>query len=337
MKSFITKITPESLAFIIIIAFLAVLPMTGLPHAWTLYGFTFAIFLAMATMWNLIAGYSGLISLCQPAFVGLGGYALALMAWVNVPWWLGLIGALVLAGIFAAILAFGVFRLSGVYFAIGTLVIPEALRQIAYIWNPVGGTLVGKGAGYTIKNISEVTAAERYWLALVVAIIAVIILRLVLRSGLGLGLAAIRDNQRAAAASGVNTFIMKMYPFVIGAAVTGLAGAIFYMSQGYIAPSKAFSIDWTMTILLAAVIGGLRTEGGPIIGSLIFVFLYYLLANYGSYSLLIEGVILVVIMLLSPQGLIGLAKKSRVYHQIGNFFTQPLLLRSGLKPKTDNR
>jgi branched-chain amino acid transport system permease protein len=79
-----------------------------------------------------------------------------------------------------------------------------------------------------------------------------------------------------------------------------------------------------MAILLATVIGGLRTEGGPIVGSIVFVFLYFLLSRYAGYSLLIQGVILIVIMLLSPQGLIGIAKKSKYYQKLFQFLNKPI-------------
>ncbi len=287
-------------------------------------------------MWNLIAGYSGLISLAQPAFIGLAGYTLAIGTWVSVPWWLGLTGGAVLAGIFAFVLGFGIFRMSGIYFAIGTLVVPEILRNVAYVWKPVGGALAGGGAGYTMKNVSTITTQDVYWLALVAAIISFIVFRLILSSKLGLGLAAIRDNQRAAASNGVNTFAVKMIPFVIGAVITGLAGAIYYLNQGYISPVKSFSITWTMDILLATVIGGLRTKEGPIIGSLVFIFLFFLLARYGGYSLLIQGVILVAIMMVSPQGLVGLARKSRFYNAIGSYLTRPLFFKTSVKVKAEN-
>ena len=141
---------------------------------------------------------------------------------------------------------------------------------------------------------------------------------------MGLGLAAIRDNERAAASSGVDTFRIKVYPFLIAAVITGLAGAVFYIYQGYIEPSSTFNVKWTMLILLATVIGGLRTEGGPIIGTIIVVFLYFLLARYAGYSLLIQGIILIVIMLLSPQGIVGIMRNTRFYRALSRLANRQL-------------
>ena len=284
----LSKLTYEHLLLILIAVVLALLPAVGAPQSWILYAFVFFIYVAMACMWNLIAGYAGLISLCQPAFLGLAGYTLAIGTWVKVPWWAGLLGGAVVAGIFAVLIAFAVFRLSGVYFSIGTLVVPEILRIAFTLWRPVGGSMTGGGAGYMIKNISSLGIEHIYWLALIVAVIAVTVFRLILGSNLGLGLAAIRDNQKAAASCGINTFRLKLYPFVIAAVITGMAGAVYYIYQGYIEPSRTFNVSWTMAILLSTVVGGMRTKGGAILGTMVYVFLYFLLARYAGYSLLIQ-------------------------------------------------
>jgi len=298
---------------------LAVLPVVGAPQSWLLYVFLFSIYLTMANMWNLLAGYSGLVSLCQPAFLGIAGYGMIIGTWMGIPWWVGLIGGAVAASIFALLLSNAVFRLTGVYFSIGTMVVPEALRMVFYLWRPVGGAMQGAGAGYMAKGIENLTVNHFYWLALFVALVSVAIMRVILRSDLGLGLAAVRDNDRSAATSGVNVFRLKVYTFMISAGITGLAGAIYYLNQGYIEPSSTFSTKWTMTILLATVIGGVRTEEGPIYGSVVAVVLYFLLARYSGYSLLIQGIILVVIMLTSPQGIVGLLRKMAWYRRFTGY------------------
>jgi branched-chain amino acid transport system permease protein len=138
-------------------------------------------------------------------------------------------------------------------------------------------------------------------------------MRLILRSKLGLGLAAIRENDRSAASSGLNVFRLKLYSFVIAGFVTGIAGAVFYLYQGYIEPGAAFSIQWTMIPILATVIGGISTEEGPIIGTVVVVFLDFLLARYAGISMFIQGAILVGIMLLAPQGIMEIGRQVRTY------------------------
>ena len=300
---------------------LALFPLMGVPRSWLLYVFIFFIYLAMANMWNLLAGYSGLTSLCQPAFLGLAGYTMAIGTWVGIPWWIGLITGALVAAVFALLISIPVFRLSGVYFAIGTLVVPEALRLVFYLWRPVGGKMHGAGAGYMIKGIADVSMDQVYWLALVIGMGSVFLMGFILRSNLGLGLAAIRDNERAASSCGVHVFRLKLYTFIIAATVTGLGGAIFYLYQGYIEPSATFNVRWTMTLLLATVIGGMRTEEGPIFGTAVVVFLYFLLARYAGYSFLIQGLILIGIMLLSPQGIAGVLRHNRFYRSLTQFFS----------------
>jgi branched-chain amino acid transport system permease protein len=316
MRDIIHRLRGGLIPLVTITVVLVVLPLAGMPRSWILYLFLFFIYLAMANMWNLLAGYSGLISLCQPAFIGLAGYTLVIFTWMGLPFYLGIIAGAFVAAAFALLISIPVFRLSGIYFAIGTLVIPEALRIVFFIWRPVGGELHGGGAGYMVKGVTGVSMTEFYWLALAIGMASIFLMRLILRSRLGLGLASIRDNDRTAASCGIDVFKLKLYSFVIGAFVTGIAGGIFYIYQGYIEPASAFNIRWTMIVMLAAVIGGMSTEEGPIVGTAIVVFLHFLLARYAGISLLIQGIILVGIMLLAPQGIMGLIRKTRTYRSM---------------------
>ena len=295
---------------------LALVPVIGVPPLWLLYFFLFFIYLTLANMWNLLAGYSGLISLCPAAFIGLAGYTMAILTWFGWPYYIGIILGSIAAALFAVIISVPAFRMKGIYFAIGTLVVPEILRYLFTIWTPVGKPVYGGGAGYIVKDVSGVSQAQIYWLALGVGLVSVLVMRYVLRSKLGSGLAAIRDNDITAASAGVNVFSAKLYSFVISAFVTGLAGAIFYTFQGYIEPVSAFSVRWLIIIMLAAVIGGEGTEAGPIVGAIIVVFLYFLLARYAEISLIIQGIILIAIMLLAPQGIMGFIQKTRLYRSL---------------------
>ena len=318
MKDIMHRLIRGWIPFVTIVVVLAVLPLAGMPRSWLLYLFLFFIYLAMANMWNLLAGYSGLISLCQPAFIGLAGYTLVICTWSGLPFYIGIIAGAIVAAVFALLISIPVFRLSGIYFAIGTLVIPEALRIVFFLWRPVGGELHGGGAGYMVKGVTGVSmgGAGFYWLALVIGIASIFVMRFILRSKLGLGLASIRDNDRAAASCGIGVFKLKLYSFVIGAFITGIAGGIFYIYQGYIEPASAFNIRWTMIVMLATVIGGMSTEEGPIVGTAIVVFLHFLLARYAGISLLIQGMILIGIMLLVPQGIMGFIRKTQTYRSM---------------------
>jgi branched-chain amino acid transport system permease protein len=133
----------------------------------------------------------------------------------------------------------------------------------------------------------------------------------ILRSKFGLGLAAIRDNPTSAASSGIHVFRLKLYSFVAAAFVMGMAGAVLYVRQGYIEPLRGFDISWLMIVMLGTVIGGIGIEIGPLVGTIIVVILRFQLARSGDISLLIQGIILVVIMLVAPQGIVGLANNLR--------------------------
>jgi branched-chain amino acid transport system permease protein len=198
MNTFINQFKKGVFPLVILIIVLAIAPFTGIPQSWLLYLFLFFIYLSMANMWNLLAGYSGLLSLCQPAFIGLAGYALVVVTWSGLPFYLGIIAGAIVAAIVAVIIYIPVFRLRGIYFAIGTLVIPEILRIIFYRWRPVGEDLSGGGAGYIVKAIGDLSITHFYLFGLAVAVISVIIIRVILRSKLGLGLAAVRDNDKTA-------------------------------------------------------------------------------------------------------------------------------------------
>jgi len=167
-----------------------------------------------------------------------------------------------------------------------------------------------------IKGLTDVSMTHIYWLAVLIGIASIIIMRLILCSKMGMGLAAIRDNDNAASSSGINIFKLKLYSFVISAIVTAIAGAVFFMFQGYIAPSGAFTMKWTMTVILATVIGGISIEEGPIIGTVIIVLLHFLLARYAGISLILQGALLIIIMLLAPQGIMGFIRKTQAYNSL---------------------
>jgi branched-chain amino acid transport system permease protein len=316
MKVTILRLRGKLSPLIAAIVVLALFPIIGVPRVWLLYLFFFFIYLAMANMWNLLAGYSGLISLCPAAFVGLAGYTMTIMTWLGLPYYVGVIPGAIVAALFAMLISIPAFRLRGIYFAIGTLVVPEILRVVFLLWKPVGGPMDGGGRGYTVHGVAEVSRSQPYWLALAIVIASIFLMRYILRSKFGTGLAAIRDNDGTAATSGINVFSLKLYSFVIAAFIMGIAGTIFYIYQGFIEPTSAFSIRWLITLMLATVIGGEGTEEGPIVGTIIVVILYFLLARYAEISLIIQGIILIGIMLLAPEGIVGSIRKTRSYRSL---------------------
>jgi branched-chain amino acid transport system permease protein len=309
-----------TLAAIAVLVVLALFPVIGIPLNWLNYLFTFFIYLALANMWNLLAGYTGLICLCPHAFVGLAGYTLAIGTWVGVPFQVGLIAGAAVAALFALIISYPVFRMKGIYFAIGTLILPEVLKAWFSFWRPVGNEYQGMGAGYSVRGVGGVTLEDTYWLALAIAAVSIFLVYIILRSKLGLGLKSIRDNENTAASSGVNIFRLKLSSFIIAAFIMGLAGAAYFIFSPRIQPTGGFTISWLLLPLMATVIGGEGKEEGPIIGAAVVTFLRFLLADYGAWSLFIQGIILIVVVVALPQGIAGLLRQVGAYR-----FPQKLL------------
>jgi branched-chain amino acid transport system permease protein len=262
--------------------------------------------LAMAEMWNLLAGYGGLISIGQQAFVGFGAYAL----FVGLDR-LGLAPLLAVAVIAAAVLPLAgftsvfAFRLSGGYFAIGTWVIAEVLRILV-----ANARELGAGTGVTVQSLVGMAPGPRqalvYWLALIIGFGSVVIAALIMRSRLGLALRAVRDNESAARSLGVDVFRAKLAIYLVAAVVTALAGAVVYMQLLRIQPNAAFGVDWMAKIIFIVVIGGLGRIEGPILGTILFFALRQSLADYGSLYLVILGAVAILMALLAPRGLWGL-------------------------------
>ena len=268
-------------------------------------------FVALASLWNLLAGYAGLVSVGQQAFVGLGGYllfALAILLDVHP------IVAIFIAGPIAALVAIPVavliFRLRGAYFAIGTWVVAEVFRLLASQLAVLGG-----GSGISLPAAVVIAMApsrqlrefETYWLALGLTVLVLAGIVLLLRSRHGLALTALRDNEIAAQSCGIDVVSIKFFVYVLTAFGTAMIGALIFLQKLRISPDTAFSVnDWTAFVIFITVIGGIGRIEGPIIGTIIFFMLRQALADLGSLYLLMMGAVAIVVMLWAPKGLWGL-------------------------------
>ena len=266
-----------------------------------------ACYLIFAMMWNLLAGYGGMVSIGQQAFFGLGGYAMLILgnfAGVN-PFVAVALGALA-AGLVALPVSYIAFRLQGGYFAIGTWVIAEVFRLGFANMSAVGG-----GSGTTLTALRGIDKATResvtYWMALACLVGSVALVYLFLRSKHGLALLAIRDNEVAAESQGVPVRRMKLAVYAVAALGAGLAGALYFVGNLRISPDAAFSVNWTAFAIFMVVIGGIGRIEGPIVGALIFWALNKFFSDYGTWYLLGLGLLAVVTTLYFKQGLWGYA------------------------------
>jgi branched-chain amino acid transport system permease protein len=268
-------------------------------------------YIALASLWNLLAGYAGLVSVGQQAYVGLGAYllfALTLRAGLPALW------AIPLAGLITAVIAVPaaalLFRLRGHYFAIGTWIVAEVFRLLASQVAVLGG---GSGLSLPANVVTAIAASRQerefliYWVALALGTAILSAIVALLRSRYGLALKAIRDNELAARSNGIDVTRVKVIVYVVTALGTAMIGALIFLQKLRISPDAAFSVnDWTAFVIFMTVIGGIGRIEGPIIGAIVFFLLRQTLADLGTLYLLLLGAVAIAVMLFAPKGIWGL-------------------------------
>jgi branched-chain amino acid transport system permease protein len=273
--------------------------------AWMREFVEIACYLVFALMWNLLAGYGGMVSIGQQAFFGFGGYAMLMLSnFAGINPFVAVPVAALCAGLIAVPVSFIAFRLQGGYFAIGTWVIAEVFRLSFANMSMVGG---GSGTSLTAFNgISKgVREQTTFWMALAGMVAAVLLVYLFLRSKRGLALMAIRDNEVAAESQGIAVQRTKLAVYVVAGLGAGLAGAMYYLSNLRITPDAAFSVNWTAFAIFMVVIGGIGRIEGPIVGALIFWVLNKFFSDYGSWYLMGLGLLAIIVTIYFKQGLWG--------------------------------
>jgi branched-chain amino acid transport system permease protein len=255
---------------------------------------------------GLMAGYAGLVSVGQQAYVGFGGYMLFAF---TVFGGLNPVVAILLGGVLAALISVPIaaliFRLKGAYFAIGTWVMAEVFRLSFAQIQALGG---GSGSSLPVAIVKELGAkkaareALSYWLALGAAIVVMLAVYFFLRSRRGLALTAIRDSETAASGLGIDIWRTKLEVYVVTSAFTAIIGGLIFLQKLRISPDAAFSVnDWTAFVIFIVVIGG--------IGTLLFFALREVLADFGTIYLMVLGLVAIVMMLKAPKGVWGLIRE----------------------------
>ncbi len=272
------------------------------------------LYMALASLWNLLAGYAGLVSVGQQAFVGFGGYCLfAMTMFFGIPPLMAIPVAGVAGALISIPVAFLIFRLRGAYFAIGTWVIAEVFRLSAAQISALGG---GSGTSLPVTIVKSIASsralreAASYWMALAILVVVLAIVCLLLRSRRGLALTAIRDNELASQSLGIDIWRAKFFVYVLTGGLTAAVGALIFLQKLRISPDAAFSVnDWTAFVIFIVVIGGIGTIEGPIVGTIIFFLLRETLADLGALYLMILGLVAIVIMLRAPKGIWGFVRQ----------------------------
>ena len=284
----------------ILFVLLGTIPLWGSDYI-LLFGLLLCLYMAMSQMWNLLVGYSGLLSLGQQAFIGFSGYTVAVLTnYYGVYVWLSVL----IGGLFSVLLALFmslfIFRMKGIFFGIGTWIFAEILLLWFSNW-----AYVKYGTGLFIKPAPPPSMIMIFYAAFIMALGSLAVVYLILRSKIGLGLMAMRDNEEVSETIGVEVFRSKLFCFLVAAFITGTTAGVLYVFQIFIQPYKAFAIDWTVILVFIVIIGGIGTIEGPIVGSFLYVLLTQWLADYGHTSMLILGMIAITIMLVAPKGIMG--------------------------------
>ena len=268
--------------------------------------------ICMAQMWNLLAGYTGLLSLGHQIFVGIGAYTLfeASQRLSVPPYWMlplaGLAGAVA-----AALMAPALFRLRDAHFSIGLWVFSEIVCLVVSKTKALGSTA---GRPLDLSNVADPESfqAIAFWIACATGIGALVGVYTLMRSRLGLALMTVRDNELAARSVGVDVWRVRFPAFIVSGFGCAFAGAAYYMGAMFVSPDSAFDVNWVVMMMFATLIGGVGSIEGPVIGVLIWFALRELLATWlglpGGWYLIGMGAVAMVVSVLAPRGLWGLAQ-----------------------------
>lgn len=266
---------------------------------------TTAVWIVASIAWNLLGGLTGQVSFGFAVFYGLGAYASAMMINAGRSPYFAFLGGMAIAVLASFLVGMPTFRLRGPYFAIATIGVGEATRVIMNNLDFTGGA-----SGYRIVETKPFNQLEHYYTAIIFMAIAVAVSAAVMHSKFGLALRAIKQDQEAAAALGVNPYMSKLWIHAVAAGLTGIAGGVYARYHAFIYPGDVFAFQTSISILLMPVIGGIGTVWGPVLGGVIFgIVEEELVVYFPNLHLLLYGSVLILIILFEPDGLIGLIRR----------------------------
>jgi branched-chain amino acid transport system permease protein len=269
------------------------------------------IYIVLALGLNMEVGQTGLLNLGYVAFYAIGAYTYAVLSTAaGLSFWPGLLAGAGVAAGFAAVLGLPTLQLRGDYFAIVTLGLGEITRIVLNNWDGVTGGPNGilnigrpKLAGYTLHSTRDF-----YYLILVMVILTVFAVKRIMASRIGRAWLAIREDQVAAEAVGINTFRLKLLSFVLGSALAGMTGVFFAAKMAFVSP-ESFTFFESVMVLCMVVLGGMGSIPGIILGALLLIMLPEIFRDFQDYRMLAFGVALVLMTVFRPQGLMGRIKR----------------------------
>jgi branched-chain amino acid transport system permease protein len=289
----------------LLLAFLLLLPAARPSDNVIRLLFLTAVWTTTGLGWNLIGGMTGQVSFGFAVFFGLGAYTTALLMQYGHNPYFSFIGGAAIAMLASFFIGLPTFRLRGPYFVIATIGVTEAVRVIMNNLDITGGA-----SGYRITENKPFNPLEHYYTAIVAVALAVLVSTIIANSKFGLALRAIKQDQDAAADLGVNLYTSKLWIHAIAAGLTGIAGGIYARRAAFFYPGDVFAFQTGIYILLMPVIGGIGTVWGPVLGGIVFVIVEEQISvNFPNFHLLIYGSLLIIIILLEPDGLLGLLRR----------------------------
>jgi branched-chain amino acid transport system permease protein len=303
MRTFLRVLVP-----VLVLAFAVVMPFWSGSYPLAVAR-SVLTYMALAVSWDMLLR-SGQISFGIAGFFGLGAYASALGV---LQAGLSPILSILFAGLFAAVVAlllgYVILRLRAVYFSITTLALAEIFRVIAHN----GGSWTGGPEGLVMPGlIFGGEAKALYWVVLAAVVIAVVASALFERTRLRLALTAIRNNEVSAASGGIHIFKYLVIAFVVSSFLQGIVGGIQVQGYGFASPDSAFDVNYTLLPLAMALLGGMHSTVGPVIGALLLgVSAEFLKLKLPYGHLMVYGVIILLVILFMPQGLWGLMRRRR--------------------------
>jgi branched-chain amino acid transport system permease protein len=290
-----------SLGYLGIVVVLALVPILFIPNV-IQQTTSFLILVILAAMWNALAGYGGLVSVGQQAYIGFGAYTVIFLTQRGVTPYLAVALGALAGGLLALVASPLLLRLRGGQFAIATWVVAEVIGLIISMQSTLGG---GSGVSLRGLNIYDIDQrrAYTYWITLGFAVVLLGGVAVLLRRRTGAALQAIRDDEEAAASVGVRTRPLKLLLFVLAGVGCGAAGALTLANTLFIQPQSIFGVQYTAFMIFMVLVGGLGTFEGPIIGALIFFFVQYEFADAGAWYLIGLGAVAIAFALFLPRGL----------------------------------
>jgi branched-chain amino acid transport system permease protein len=303
------------IAILAVIAIAAVLPLLLSPTGYWIRVLTFTLlFAAMAQVWNIIGGLANQTSLGHAAFFGIGAYTSTILVLkFGISPWIGMFAGGFLGGIAALIIAVPTMRLQGHYFALATLAFGEVMRVIANVWTSLTGGPVGLSVPFVPPSIAAYSFKQllpHAYIALIALIIVTVIFEWIRRSAMGYRLRAIKENPAAAEVIGIDTTKVKLQTAVISGVLMAMLGTLYAQVAVFFDPDTVFSAaSISIRVALIAILGGVGTAIGPILGALFIIPVEELMNDLFSsgaagLSQLIFGVILIAVILWRPRGFI---------------------------------